>query len=352
MRILLCVVGVGAGNSTRNLALLGEMRRLAPDVDIHVAAQGRALEVLGAVYTAHPLREITYSTDGRFGAWSIVRSNMSFPKRFLENRAAARRLIERLKPDVVLADSDFYCLGPARRLGVRLVSINNSAAVVADMRRHGIPPGCGFSARFIEQTDCWLQERYPDQVICPVLQREETLGPKYVQIPPIVREGFAPRDSSLDSAPAGEEVVVVTGGSGIGADEIDLRGVDAPIATYGTRLSKIPPHARQLGFNLNDAEPMRRARVLVIQGGFSSVSEALAVRRPTVVVPIARHAEQHVNARQAEALGLGLAAEGPDAGAAVRKILSNYKEYEARSGAISLPSDGARQAARAILETH
>lgn len=356
MRLLLFVVGVGAGNTTRTLALLGALKRLEPGLDIHIAAQGRARELLEASYPVHPMAEITYASGGEFTIWNILKSNLSFPARFMANRRAADELLGRLRPDLAVADSDFYCLGPARRRGIPLASINNSALIVAHLRKFGIPPGCGFSARFIEGTDAWLQERYPSRVVCPVLKPMEGLPSKYIQIPPIVRPGFEPGgaeskgDEESKGSECGEEVVAVTGGSGIGAQELDLQCVRAPLTTYGTRLAKIPPQARQLGFTLDDAGPMRRARVLVVQGGFSSVSEAVALRRPVVVVPIARHAEQHVNAAIVESLGIGLAARGADAGAKVCEILSRYDEFAERCRKCAIPSDGAEQAARALLD--
>jgi len=343
MRLLLFVVGVGAGNTTRNLALLDELKRQAPDIDIHVAAQGKARELLEEFYPVHALREITYAPGGKFSFWNIVKSNLSFPAKFLQNRKAAHDLIRKLNPDVVVADSDFYCLGPARKLGVPLASINNSAAIVAHFDEKGVPPDCGFSARFIERTDYWLQRRYPERVICPVLRQVDGLDRKFIQIPPIVRPGFEPTEEE------GDDVVVVTGGSGIGVGDIDLRGVEAPIVTYGSRIERIPDHARQLGFTLDDIEPMRRAKVLVVQGGFSSVSETVALRRPTVVVPIAHHAEQHVNASIVEELGLGLAAEGPEAGRKVNEVLARHAEFAARCREKQLPTDGAVHAARTLI---
>jgi uncharacterized protein (TIGR00661 family) len=98
-------------------------------------------------------------------------------------------------------------------------------------------------------------------------------------------------------------------------------------------------------------EAMRRAKVLVIQGGFSSVSEAVALRRPTVVVPITGHAEQHVNARLFEDLGLGLASpRAAEAGAKVLAILSDLKRFVDCSRGHRIATDGACEAARIFLQ--
>ena len=124
-----------------------------------------------------------------------------------------------------------------------------------------------------------------------------------------------------------------------------------PISTYGTILRHVPTQARQSGFCLDNVDAMRRARVLVVQGGFSSVSEAMALRRPTVVVPIGRHAEQHVNAQMLEASGIGVSAEAPDAAAKIEMVWNNHGRFAAVAGSRpALPSDGAFRAAAALLE--
>ena len=102
---------------------------------------------------------------------------------------------------------------------------------------------------------------------------------------------------------------------------------------------------------LDVIEAMRRAKVLVVQGRFSSVSEAVARRRPTVVVPITGHAEQHVNARIFENLGLGLAApRASDAGAKVLEILGDLRRFETQAREHRIATDGAREAVRILLE--
>jgi uncharacterized protein (TIGR00661 family) len=347
MRLLFFIVGVGAGNTTRTLAVLDELKRQAPDVDIQVAAQGKALELLREHVPVHPLREITYSEGGEFSSWNIITSNLSFPIKFFQNRAEAARLMDELQPDLIIADSDFYCLGPARKKGFRLATVNNSPVIVALLKKYGIPPGCGFSAKFIERTDSWLQHRYAHRVVCPVIEPMEGLDPRIRQISPIVRPEFTPSEE-----PPGENVVVVTGGSGIGVNDIDLTPITAPLVTYGATVPQVPDHVDQRGFTLGDGSDMKSAKVLVVQGGFSSVSEAVALRRPTVVVPITRHAEQHMNAYLVEELGLGLAAAGPDAGKKVNEILDNYDQFaEQCRNHPQLATDGAQQAAKVLLET-
>ena len=93
------------------------------------------------------------------------------------------------------------------------------------------------------------------------------------------------------------------------------------------------------------------ADVIVLNGGFSAVSEALALRKPTFVIPVPRHAEQFVNARTVADLGIGYVVNEHNVldrmtafwsadkweGFAPKKPLTGY--------------DGAREAAVIIMET-
>lgn len=343
-RFLFCITGVGAGNATRNLAILEQLRSFGP-CEIRIATQGRALEILREKYDTFPLETITYSNSGKFSFVDLVKANLNFPKKFVENVRRSRRAMEEFQPDVVLADSDFYCLRPARQLGIRLVTLNNSAIVIETVRRHGgLPPNCRFSYHAIERTDYFLQRRYAQHVLCPTLKELEGLENKFVQVPPMVRPDICPLTEP------GDEIVVLTGGSGIDADSIDLRELEGErVRMIGTPLSKVPPGARSVGFTLDVMEHFPKARVLVVQGGFSSVSEAVALRVPTVMVPIANHAEQWVNGQIVESLGSGISVRnGREAGAAVRRILRDYDRYWAAAQAVTVRSDGHRVAAEKL----
>lgn len=342
-RILLFIVGVGAGNTTRTLAWAGELKKIAPEIDLQIAAQGKAFELLSEHFDVHPMRTISYGT-GSFSGLSIIRQNLSFPLRFRENQQLAKQYIDELRPQLILADSDFYCLGPAKRSNAMLGTINSSPVTMAQLRREGVPANSGFSGHVIERADEWLQRHYSDLVICPTIQPEKGLGSRVHQIPPIVRAKFAPNDQVK------EQVVAVTGGSGIGANGIDLSRVSVPIATYGSEITNVPKHAEQFGFTTTLEDEMCSAKVLVVQGGFSSVSEAIASRRPVVVIPIPGHAEQIMNAREVERLGVGKMTSPEKASETVMDVWNNLQRYEAAIKSHNLPVNGAIKAAEKIVD--
>ncbi|CAN5227813.1 hypothetical protein BH09SUM1_BH09SUM1_11570 [soil metagenome] len=301
--------------------------------------------MLGKFHRTVALREVSYGGGDSISAWGMIRSNLNFPAKFRQNQKRLGELMDEFKPDLVVADSDFYCLAPAKKRGLRLASINNSAVVVETiMREGGMPRSCSVSYNFIERIDYLLQWRYPDRVLCPTLRKINRLPEKFVQIPPIVRPAIQPLTEP------GDEIVVMTGGSGIGVANIDLRALAGEkIRLLGTPLKKVPHGSNHVGFTLDVMEHFRRAKVLVVQGGFSSVSEAVALRVPTVVLPIANQAEQWTNGRAVEKLGFGLSARhAGEAGALVKKILGDYHRYWNAAQSLRIPTNGHQIAANLL----
>lgn len=342
-RILLFIVGVGAGNTTRTLAWSNELKRLDPEIDLQIAAQGKAYELLSNHYPVHEMLTIDYGSAEEMSALSVIKNNLGFISRFRENQRRASKLIEDLEPDLIIADSDFYCLGPARKSGVFLATVNSSPVTMAQLKRDGVPADCGFSGHVIERADAWFQQRYSQAIICPAIQPMDSLAKKVFQIPPIVRKDFQKQVTIK------EEVVAITGGSGIGASVIDLEDVSVPITVFGSEIQKVPEHAEKVeGFSEDLAETMCQAKVLVVQGGFSSVSEAIATRRPVVVVPIEGHAEQMMNAREIEELGIGKIATPANASQVIMEVWNEVEKFEAVIEEKKLPVNGAEKAAKII----
>ena len=55
----------------------------------------------------------------------------------------------------------------------------------------------------------------------------------------------------------------------------------------------------------NTYQYLKNADIAVVNGGFSAVSEMCWMGIPVIVVPVPRHAEQWINARTVQHLGLG-----------------------------------------------
>lgn len=349
-KILYAIVSVGLGNLSRALAILEE---LPPDrYDIQFIAQGRAYQLLQPRFTTHKLEEIVYSSSGGFGPLDIIRKNFLFPVKFKNNLKTAARILDEFKPDALIVDSDFYCLHPARKRGIPIISVNSSYATVAKcLQFRRSPLHNFFSYYFIERVDAWLQEKYPDLVVCPVIEKFKTAKPKYQMVNPIVRRQFVSPANGVDEDDFKYDLAVMFGGSGIGAGDIDLRGYKGRCLALGQSEGlKLPAGAERLEYTAEPARHLAQARIIVVQGGFNSVSEVIALRKPAVIIPIKNHAEQFVNAAWAESLGFGIRAKSARALEAVHRLENNYREYKRNIVKKAPVCNGSKEAALLIQE--
>jgi UDP:flavonoid glycosyltransferase YjiC (YdhE family) len=315
-KLLFALAGAGAGNASRVTAILESLdpRRF----EIAVLAPNRARPDAFRHIARYPLLDVNYG-DGEFTLWQILRRNGAFPVRYWMNRARVGRAMDEFRPDLLVVDSDFYSLPEARRRRIPILSVNSSSATLAMLRRMPRPPAaCAFSY-CIERIDRRLQ-RQADRVLCPVLGDVDTGDARTALLSPIVRRQFRRHAASGDLS-AAFDVGVMLGGSGLGTSAIDLSRVRHSMVVIGATGGRYPPHAVRVPFTDEPAATLSRCRVLVIQGGFNSISEAIVLGKPAVIVPIPNHVEQLVNAWWADALGFGVMATGSDAGAAVERLL-------------------------------
>jgi predicted glycosyltransferase len=101
---------------------------------------------------------------------------------------------------------------------------------------------------------------------------------------------------------------------------------------------------------MNNIALLDQADVLVINGGYSAVSEAFVLCKPVFVVPVPGHAEQFVNACLVRDLGLGFKVTESSV---LGELLAMHQKNEWVGLAPMPPAfeiDGAREAAEAILQ--
>ena len=146
------------------------------------------------------------------------------------------------------------------------------------------------------------------------------------------------------------EVVFMLSGS-VHASNIAFDGRSIPfnvhvVGRLGQSRGNVTYHGRQM----DNTQLLARADALVINGGYSAVSEAFVLGKPAFVVPVPGHAEQFINARLVSDLGLGFVATEADV---LDQLLTMYAQdrwigLNPRPAAFEI--DGAREAAEAIYD--
>jgi hypothetical protein len=300
------------GNASRVFAIAQAIRRQAPGVEVHFFSWGRGHDFLerairdagGGNFQLHPL--VAYPWLGRSSSvlphWARMTGRYAWV--YARNTARLFRARRRLRPETVVLDSDYHFLPFLFRRG-RLFFVGQALDVVTRARGMGYRPRrwtARLSFWICEVADGMLQRALADKVFIPsFLESEDAAhGGRAVRIPLIVREEFRAagrRQPTLKS-------VAVSSGSGI-----EFGRLSAIAAFVG---GEVAATAGLESVCITCPDDFQEAEVVVVQGGLSSISECIALRKPMLVVPIRGRAEQEVNARTVERLGLGVSLENQD----------------------------------------
>ena len=325
---------------------------------LHVLTSGNGLAYLKdkpGIESLTPMESFFYSgTNGGISGWSTLKSVGRLWRIAKAKRAQLNGLLEHLDPDVAVIDSE-YALAGLRRRRIPIVGLNTSEMVVSEyLECRSVPRGIRSHFWFVEFSD-YLFHRYTCHlVLSPYPLRSKARHRKFRRIGLITRRAIrqqapAPGPRQFPSPRQLRRVVFMLSGS-VHASHIQFQGRELPfqidvVGRPGESRGKLIFHGRKL----DNVGLLAQADALVINGGYSAVSEAFALRKPTFVVPVPGHAEQFVNARLVNKLGLGFIAREETV---LDQLLAMY-EQDQWSGLQPMPNafelDGAREAATAIL---
>jgi UDP:flavonoid glycosyltransferase YjiC (YdhE family) len=357
MRCLFVINGLGLGNSTRCHAVIESLA--AQGCEVHVLTSGNGLTYFHgreSVASLSPMESFFYSGRGTgISGWSTLKSVGALAARAKAKRRQLADLLEKLSPDVAVIDSE-YAIAPLRRRGIPVVGLNTSEIVVTEYLKNRGPAARGTRSHFwlVEFLDYLFHRRFCDLVLSPFPLRTPTRHRKFRRIGLIVRRAISeiatrvPANEGLSPRQLRNVVFMLSGSAH--ASQVPFENYELPfhidvVGRPGQSGKNLTFHGRRL----DNVALLAAADALVINGGYSALSEAFALRKRTFVVPVPGHAEQYVNACLARDLGLGFVATE---GNVLDQLLEMYRQ-DRWIGLKPMPpafeTDGAREAAEAIL---
>lgn len=308
---------MGMGNSTRCHAVIEELT--SRGVRVHVLTSGNGLRYFAGrkeVASLHETACLQYSsTNGRVSGLRTMGSLLRHLRTHRKKSRDFAALLARLDVDAVVTDSE-YATGPARKLGLPVIALNNSDVVVSEYLRGRPPASVRSHFWFVEYADYLFHKHCCSVMLSPTLR---PIAPRHSRVRHIglivrreVRE-YAPETRRPFGEPRSiRRVVCMLSGSSLASDltfpaqhpfSVDVVGRDGAdgngVTYHGKMMDNVPL--------------LLSADALVVNGGFSAVSEALALNKPTIVVPVPGHAEQYVNARLVFEMGRGYVATAENA---------------------------------------
>ena len=325
--ILFAINGLGMGNSTRCHVVI---QRLATEAEVHIITSGNGLFFFKdrpgiASLTAMPALAYAFSGDGvsTLGTLASVRTLLA---KLREKEKQLEALLDELNPDLVVTDSE-YIIRPVLRRRIPLAGINNSDVVVTEyFRRKKLPASIRAHFWGIEYSDYLLHRCKWNLAVSPSPFADIPRSKVFRRVGLIVRDGA--RETAMERAgkpvPLPHEIdriVVMLSGSAFASQINELQALPWQVDVIG-REGVSSGNVTYHGKIRESLEFVRNAGALVINGGFSSVSEAVAMIRPVYVIPVPNHAEQLMNAMMVKDIRAGDVA---DAGTIIQRLKEAYR---------------------------
>lgn len=351
-KIRFIVNGLGLGNSTRCHAVIQRLKERGADISVATSENGIwYFKDKPEINRLDQLRAVHYGAkDGQI---SVLRTFTAAPHMLgvlRDNMRLMTQLLKEEKPDAVVTDSD-YSFFPMKRLGIPIIALNNSDVVVQSKARYGGMPASVRGQYYgVERLDFLFHKLVPNLVISPSLEPDiASNDPKFLRVSAIVRNQYKPSDSRDPP----KRIVIMLSGSVFGSPvvlkqesypfQIDVVGRGAPDGWQDR--DGIKYHSKVL----DNSALLDAADLVVVNGGFSAISEVFCMRKPMVVIPVPCHAEQWANGQAIERMGVGLVAEEKDLEATMLTAFSRINDFRSAYRKLPEMQDGAAQAADEIL---
>ena len=368
MRILLAGGGT-AGHTSPLLATADALRRLEPGSEITCLGTPRGLETRVVPEAGYPLELIAPVPLPRRPSAELLR----VPGRLRGAVREARAVLERVRPDVVVGYGGYVSMPAylaARRAKVPIVVheqnalpglANRAGARIARRVAVSFPDTPLPRAEYVGLPIRTMISGLDRAALAALRAEARAFFGLDLDRPTLVVTGGSQGARTLNDAVAGAARAL--GEAGIQVLHVvgpkNVSPQDGVLRAAGARTSGgLPPYVR-VGFVDRMDYALAAADLMVCRGGASSVTEAAAVGRPTILVPLPiGNGEQVLHARRLADAGGAVAVADADftAGwvtANVPPLLADTGKLAAMGAAASalIPRDADEKLARIVLET-
>ena len=324
-RILFLVNGYGLGNSSR---VHGIIQHLSQKCEIDILAYGNSLEYfkqvpeVGNVFSGLSLE---YGTKkGEINFFAMLGKVFKNIHSLYKGRKQIKEILKFHHYNLIVSDSNYSPVFLRKR--PKMISINNADVIVSKAAKINKKD---YRTQYLME---WLDHTYnslvPDLIISPFFELCKDTK-KIQHVPLIVRKEFL-RSCLPPGAlsPKRHHVFVMTGGAealnhGI---SIDHKEDSYDLSVLGDQI-QISGKTQRENKTFNASHLMKQATIVVINGGFSSISEALAMAKPMIVIPLKGHMEQKINALWVQENHLGVVSSWENLENSITHVIENYEQF-------------------------
>ena len=346
-RILFLVNGYGLGNSTRVHSIIQHINHKCK---IDIFGYGNSLKYFEQV--SHDVQNVFQSfplkyglKEGKIDTFKMVGKLFYNFKAIYKGREKLKKILQSKTYSLIVADSNFSTVFLKNR--PKLISINNADRIIKSSDK--IKKRAYLVSWLIEWTDFTYNKIVSDKVISPFFEPSDLKThkkTKFKHTALIVRKEFL--SFQCLSSPARHHVLIIPSGACINTvPALKHEKQDYDISIIGDQIKSLG-RVKKYDRVFNTSHLMRQATIVVVNGGLSSISEALAMSQPMIVIPMKGHLEQKVNADWIQEHCLGLMSSWEKLQESIQEMIKNYDFFK-KSLVEYTYTNGAQQTADFIL---
>ena len=320
-RIFYSVCGEGMGHAIRSSVIL---EHLTKKYDVYIFSSERAYEFLNNKF------DNVFEIGGFNTVYenNVVRTKKTFfkalkanPTNLKEGYNVLYKECKRIKPNIIISDFENYSSMLSKIMNIPLISLDNIHMLT--QCEYDYPPNHRadmLTAKAVTKSYILRPKRHIiTSFFYPPLKH-----PKMTALyPPVLREEIM----KLEPVEGEHVLVYQTAESSINLME-ELKKLDYKFIVYGFNKDEVDENLTYRSFNEEQIfEDMRTAKAIIVNGGFTMISEAIYLKKPIYSTPAHKNFEQILNGFYVEKLGFGEYHDKLD----VKKIenfLENLDKYQ------------------------
>ncbi len=359
-KFLFVPFGVGFGHATRVHSIINKMKK---SDKIKVASYGNAynyFRLRGFETEKISGMKISYRSFN-FELSSTLLNALSYPFTFYKDYGYLSKIIENFKPDVIISDSEPSSFITAGIKNIKRVMVMNILNVLHEKKYFRKEELKKFSRQIyvLKQIEKNVIKR-ADRLIIPSLYKYKT-DEKINLVPPIIRENIlnlpSPKKLIEKLKPKNNFYLVSLGGSDMTRESYssflrilsEFKDINFVLSSnYCTRKRINFKNITIFPLIKNFTEYLKICEGIICTAGFSTISEALAFKKPMFLIPVNNHVEQFANAVSVRRLNFGEFYSGNFKGSSLKKELSNFFEIKDSFDKFKSKLNGAEKSAEII----
>ena len=320
-RIFYSVCGEGMGHAIRSSVIL---EHLTKKYDVYIFSSERAYEFLSNKF------DNVFEIGGFNTVYenNVVRTKKTFfkalkanPTNLKEGYNVLYKECKRIKPNIIISDFENYASMLSKLMNIPLISLDNIHMLT--QCEYDYPPhhrADMLTAKAVTKSYILRPKRHIITTFFYPPLKHPNMTALY---PPVLREEI------MKLEPVGGDHVLVyqTAESSINLME-ELKKLNHKFIVYGFNKDDVDENLTYRSFNEKQIfEDMRTAKAIIVNGGFTMISEAIYLKKPIYCTPAHKNFEQILNGFYVEKLGFGESHDDLDVNK-IESFLDNLDKYQ------------------------